>query len=127
MPEPSPDIAARVRHMRGMAQRAWEDGEFFFYVRIPEPLKPFERGEKYEEPLTAALATEGLGRVTGGGQQLGEGNRIVYCGVDVNLTERVRGLTVLREVLTRLGAPAGTVIEEFIPEFVEHPLATPRE
>ena len=125
MAEPSPDIAGRVAHMRGMAQGAWDRGRFFFYIRIPEPLYPAERGEKYEEPLAEALRAAQLGKVNGGGQQLGEGNSIVYCGVDVILTERVRGLEVLREVLPRLGAPAGTVIEEFIPEFVEHPLESP--
>lgn len=127
MPEPSPDIAPRVRHMRGVAQRVWDRGEFFFYVRIPEPLMPAGRGEKYEEPLAEVLRVEGLGKVNGGGQQLGPGNTVVYCGVDVIVSERVRGLAVLREVLTRLGAPAGTVIEEFIPEFVEHPLTAPQE
>jgi hypothetical protein len=105
-----------------MAQRAWDSGQFFFYVRIPEALYPDERGEKYEEPLAEALKEARLGKVTGGGQQLGEGKTIVYCGVDVVLQERVRGLEILREVLRQLGAPAGTMIEEFIPEFQEHPL-----
>jgi hypothetical protein len=109
--------------MRGMAQRAWDRGEFFLYIRIPEPLYPEERGRRYEEPLGEALAEARLGRVTGGGQQLGEGNSVVYCGVDVVLRERVRGLEVLRQVLRQLGAPAGTVIEEFMPQFQEHPLA----
>jgi hypothetical protein len=125
MAEPSPDIAHRVRHMQGMARQAWDRGQFFFYIRIPEPLYPAERGEKYEEPLAEMLRAAQLGKVNGGGQQLGEGNSIMYCGVDVILSERVRGLNVLREVLCRLGAPASTVIEEFIPEFVEHPLTAP--
>jgi hypothetical protein len=109
--------------MTGRAQRAWDRGEFFFYVRIPEPLYPAERGAKYEEPIKEALREANLGRVPGGGQQLGEGNSIVYCGVDVVLTERVRGLELLRDVLVRLDAPAATVIEEFVPHFQEHPLA----
>jgi hypothetical protein len=112
--------------MRGMPQQAWDRGLFFFHIRIPEPLYPKQRGEKYEEPLTEALRAARLGKVNGGGQQLGEGNTIVYCGVDVVLRERVRGLALLREVLNRLGAPRGTVIEEFIPEFIEHPLKAPR-
>jgi hypothetical protein len=45
-----------------MAQRAWDRGDFFFYVRIPEPLYPEERGEKYEQPLAEALAAGGWGR-----------------------------------------------------------------
>ena len=68
------------------------------------------------------MRAAGLGKVNGGGQQLGEGNSIVYCGVDVILSERVRGLELLREILSRLDAPTGTVIEEFLPEFAEHPL-----
>ena len=87
---------------------------FFFYVRIPEPLYPAERGAKYEEPLAEALDVARLGQVTGGGQQLGEGKSILYCGVDVEVRERGWGLAMLRKVLAQLGAPAGTVIEEFI-------------
>jgi hypothetical protein len=108
-----------------MAQQAWDRGLFFFYIRIPEPLSPEERGQKYEEPLAKALRAARLGKVNGGGQQLGPGNTIAYCGVDVILRERVQGLQLLREVLPQLGAPAATVIEEFLPDFVEHPLEAP--
>jgi hypothetical protein len=122
MAEPSPDIANRVAVMRGMAEGAAARGEHFVYVRIPEPLRPPERGDKYEDPLDAALAEVGLGEVTGGGQQLGEGGSIVYCGVDVVLRDRIAGLAFLKGALRRLVAPAGTVIEEFTPAFQEHPL-----
>ena len=125
MAEPAQEIAHRVAHMRGMAEQTWERGDFFFFIRIPEPLYPEERGEKYEEPIAEALRAAELGEVTGGGQQLGEGKSIAYCGVDVELTDRTRGLELLREVLVRLGAPATTVIEEFIPHFQEHPLTEP--
>jgi hypothetical protein len=33
-------------HMRAMARQAWDNGLFFFYVRIPEPLNPIERGQE---------------------------------------------------------------------------------
>jgi hypothetical protein len=121
MAEPSQDIAHRVVHMRGMAQRIWDRGQFFFYIRIPEPLYPEERGEKYEEPIAEALRAARLGKVSGGGQQLGEDKSIVYFAVDVELRQRGRGLGVLRAILARLGAPTGTVIEEFIPEVQEPP------
>jgi hypothetical protein len=121
MPRPSPDIAIRVDMMRGMAKIAAARGQVFVYVRIPEPLWPQERGKKYEDPLAAALADAGLGKVTGGGQQL-DGGSIEYCGVDVILNNRAQGLALLKDVLRRLGAPAGTMIEEFLPEFQEHPL-----
>ena len=122
MTEPSADIANRVAVMRGMAEDAAARGKVFVYVRIPEPLRPLERGDKYEDPLIAALVESRLGEVTGGGQQLGEGRSIMYCGIDVVLSDRIQGLAFLQEALCRLGAPAGTVIEEFTPEFQEHPL-----
>ena len=112
--------------MRGMAQRAWDNGEFFFYIRIPESLLPEERGEKYEEPLAAALRAARLGRVCGGGTKPGPGKTIAYCGVDVVVRERVRGLEVLRSKLIELGAPPETVIEEFIPKLCEHSLMPPQ-
>src|SRR4051812_43271545 len=105
MAEPSPDIANRVAVMRDMAEDARALGGFFVFVRIPEPLGPFDRGDKYEDPLASALADARLGEVTGGGQQLGDGNSIVYCGVDVVLTDWVRGLELLRQTLRQLGAP----------------------
>lgn len=123
MAEPPPEVAARVAVMRDMAERYWDDGEFFFYVRIPESLTPHERGERYEDPLAAALRRAKLGRVTGGGQQLGANNTILYCGVDVVLKERVRGLELLRRVLRRLHAPEQTIIEEHWPTYQEHRLA----
>ena len=92
MAEPSPGIANRVEVMRRMAENAHDQGEHFVYVRIPEPLGPFERGDKYEDPIETALARANLGEVTGGGQQLGERKTIAYCGIDVVLKDRARGL-----------------------------------
>jgi hypothetical protein len=122
VPPPAPDIANRVSVMTEWAESAADRGEAFVFVRIPEHILPLDREEKYEEPIHSALTDAGLGRVTGGGQQLGEGKTIAYCGVDVNLTDRERGLELLRVLLPKLGAPPGTVVEEFLPEFVEHPV-----
>lgn len=117
--------SARVRHMTERARDAWDRGEFFLFLRIPEPLRPEDRGERYEDPIDEALQTAGLGRVVGGGQQLGPGGTIAYCGVDVVLIERVRGLELIREILVQLNAPPATVIEEFLPRFTEHSLVEP--
>ncbi len=76
-----------------------------------------DRGKKYEDPLTDALGS--LGEITGGGSQMGEGNTIVYCGIDVSVNDRDRGLNVIRQSLRACGAPAATVIEEYIPEYRE--------
>jgi hypothetical protein len=113
-------IANRVPVMRQFAQAALDDGEFFFYVRIPESLLPEERGSRYEDPLIEALSEARLGRVTGGGQQLGEGNSVLYCGIDVVVSDRAGGLALLCKVLCDHGAPVGTVIEEHLPHYREH-------
>jgi hypothetical protein len=50
--------------MQNFAQAAADDGQHFFYLRIPEGLGPMARAEKYEEPLADALGE--LGEITGG-------------------------------------------------------------
>lgn len=84
-----------------------------------------ERGERFEDPLQAALDAEDLGEVTGGGSQMGEGKTVEFCGLDVEVTDRDRGLQVIREVMHRLNAPSGTVIEEYLPSYRELPLDDP--
>jgi hypothetical protein len=106
--------------MFGFAEAAAERGQHFFYILIHEPLGPMDRGDKYEDPLNNALGE--LGGVTGGGSQLGEGNTIAFCGLDVVVNHRERGLRVIRECLRACGAPPNTIIEEYVPEFAELPL-----
>ena len=109
--------------MLGLSEAAAERGQHFFYVLLREPLGPLDRGEKYEDPLAAALGE--LGEVTGGGSQMGEGDTIQYCGLDVVVNDREHGLRVIRECLRTCGAASDTVIEEYIPEFREVPLRAP--
>jgi hypothetical protein len=101
--------------MRGFPEAAAERGQHFFYVLIREPLGPIYRGAKYEDPLADALGD--LGEITGGGSQLGEGDAIEYCGLDVVVNDRDRGLKVIRACLRSCGAPADTVIEEYVARF----------
>jgi hypothetical protein len=102
------------------AQTTAQDGAdastTFVFVKIPEPIMPIDRGEKYEDPLDSTLKKEALGEVTGGGSQLSEpdkdGSRhIEWVGIDVDLTDLTRGLPVLKAELKNLGAPSGTTIE----------------
>ena len=106
--------------MLELAEAAHQRGQHFFYIRIPESIGPVERGEKYEDPLADALGE--LGDVTGGGSQLGAADTIEYCGVDVVVNDRDRGLRVIRQVMRSRGAPAATVIEEYLPKYHESPL-----
>lgn len=117
MAKQSNELDARQQVMLGFAKEAAEVGRHFFYILIREPLGPIDRSEKYEDPLNAALA--GFGEVTGGGSQMGDGNTVEYCGLDVVVDDRAAGLQVIRGSLKSSGAPANTVIEEYLPAFRE--------
>ena len=108
--------------MLGFAESAAEDGKHFFYVRIPENIGPLDRGDRYEDPLQEALTAAKLGEVTGGGSQLGDGNSVEYCGIDIVATDRERALALILETMQSLGAPSSTVIEEYLPTYREHEL-----
>jgi hypothetical protein len=93
-----------------------QEEALFVYVKIPAPIMPIERGERFEDPLDAALRKAGLGEVTGGGSSLTEpdaqGRRgIEYCGIDVDLYDPDKGIPFLRQELVRLGVPPGTVLQ----------------
>jgi len=106
--------------MAEFAEAASLRGEHFFYIRVPNLLKPKDRGEKYEDPLKDALGE--LGQVTGGGSQLGDGNTIEYCGVDVVVIDRHHGLKLVRKIMKSCGAPKETVLEEYTRSYRELPL-----
>ena len=120
-----PELDGRQETLLGFAEGAQKRGRFFFYVRIPGDIQPIERGERFEDPLQSALDAEDLGEVTGGGSQMGEGKTVEFCGLDVEVTDRYRGLQLIRKVMHRLDAPSGTVIEEYLPVFREFPLDAP--
>ncbi len=112
--------------MFDFAVTARENDEWFVYVLIPGDIGPHERGERFEDPMHETLASSGLGRVTGGGSQLGEGKSIEFCGLDVVLSEREAGIRLLKERLRELGTPPGTIIEEYLPERRDHEVTPQR-
>lgn len=120
MSKPPESMSDRVAFLREMATEAQITKETLLYVRIPGNIAPLEREERFEEPLNKALNEAEVGEVAGGGSQMGDDNKVVYCGVDVYLKDRESGLHVLRQSLRQLVAPEGTVIEEFLPEWQEH-------
>jgi hypothetical protein len=88
----------------------------FVLVRIPEPLEPLEREQKYEQPFEESLSSSGFGVLTGGGAMLSapdaEGHReIEWCGIDIDLHNFDEGLELLTTELKQLGAPNGTILE----------------
>ena len=116
------ELDGRQQTLLGFAKGAQERGNVFFYVRIPEDVQPIERSERYEDPLQVALDAEDLGEVTGGGSQMGEGTSIAFCGLDVEVRDRDKGLALIRLVMRKLSAPTATIIEEYLPTYREHAL-----
>jgi hypothetical protein len=87
----------------------------FVYVRMPGDLDPFDRHERFGDPLDEALGREQLGCVTGGGSQFAppdkdDGREVVFCGLDVDLYDVEKGLAVLCRELIRLKVPPDTVL-----------------
>lgn len=114
--------SGRETVMLNFARSAAETGEHFFYIRIPGNIRPEDRDRMFEEPLAAALKEHKAGRVTGAGSQLGKDRTIAFCGLDVVVQSRAEGLTLIRNTLRSANAPAGTVIEEYLPTRIDHPL-----
>jgi hypothetical protein len=88
-----------------------QQGTTFVFIKVNEPLQPIARGERYEDPLDAALKAAKLGEVTGGGSSLSKDKRIEWVGLDVELTNVMRGIPFLRRKLIELGAPRGSTLE----------------
>ncbi len=84
---------------------------FFVFAKIQDSVLPIERGEKYEDPLDAALKARNLGEVTGGGTQLGTGNGVAWVGVDMELVDLDEALSFAKSTLHALGAPSGSVLQ----------------
>jgi hypothetical protein len=83
----------------------------FVFVKVAESIQPIARGEKYEDPLDAALKAAKLGEVTGGGSSLSKDKQIEWVGVDVELKDVMKGVPFLRRKLIELGAPKGSTLQ----------------
>ena len=84
------------------------DPPIFLLVHLPLELSPFERAERFEDPLELALGPHGA--VTGAGTQLGDDNEPGSCTIEVEVSDVVRALPIVRRVLVEQGAPAGSAV-----------------
>lgn len=73
-----------------------------------EPIEPIDRGERYEDPLQAALEPDELGVVTGGGSQLTDEGEIANVDLDLSLANLDAALELAKRVLEEAGAPRGS-------------------
>lgn len=74
-------------------------------ARLYESIQPIDRGDRYEDPLDAALNARQVGTVTGGGSQLSEDGTIEFAEIEIELTNFDDGLGVVVEALEQAGAP----------------------
>ena len=95
MAEASPESPTALP-TAGDAEQAWDRGLFFLYSASPSV---YRRSAVRIQGAVGRSAWASRWARSRGGQHVGKGNSIVYCGVDVILRERVRGLALLREVL----------------------------
>ena len=78
----------------------------FFEIILQSADFNFGGRDEIEDPLDEALQQANLGEVTGGGSGMGVSN------IDVEATDPVRGLILIREVLQGLGVAKSTVIRQ---------------
>lgn len=96
-PEPPGEEASRDTH--------------FVFAKVIDPIDPFERDRKYEQPLARALEQRNYGEITGGGTSQAKDGRIEWVGIDLELVNLKEALQFTRSELRKLGAPAGSVLE----------------
>jgi len=75
-----------------------------------EAIQPMARGERYEDPLQAALEAGHLGDVSGGGSSIDKEYGIQFVGVDIDLAS-LDSLHLVKQILETAGAPRGSALE----------------
>ena len=99
---------------------------YFVYAKILDQVGPIDRGEKYEDPLQEVLDAEALGEITGGGTMQEKSGKILFVGIDIELTDLERGIPLIARKLHELGAPPGSTLEyEVDGKKVSHPIGGP--
>src|SRR5262245_39731545 len=91
-------------------------------ARLWEPIQPIARGERYEDPLDAALKKAGLGEVDGGGSQLAANGEVSFAELAIYLADLDGALQLTKDSLESAGAPEGSELI-FAPEAARAPLA----
>jgi hypothetical protein len=76
---------------------------------LNERLRPSERGDFYEDPLTDALQDANLGEVVGGGAMLSDVGEIEFCDVEIEATDGSDAtIAFIKDKLEEFGAAKGS-------------------
>jgi hypothetical protein len=77
-------------------------------AQLNHKLMPIDRGERYEDPLGAALESAGLGEVVGGGTMQLQTGEIEYIDVELVLSDLAKAIPLVVATLEASGAPKGS-------------------
>jgi hypothetical protein len=94
-------------------------------MHIPGNILPVDRGQRFSDPLDAALRAAGLGELSDEGTQMGIADgRYVVVGCDFHLlvSDVAPSLDLIRRTLREASAPAETTITEQTPSRTVHQL-----
>src|SRR5262245_27897189 len=81
------------------------------YARLNARILPLDRGDRYEDPLSEALAENGYAEVTGGGTGMLPSGEIDYCGLDIDIYDVEKGVPFICDFLANRGAPRGSALQ----------------
>jgi len=82
-------------------------------IFIPGNIQPIERGERFSDPLQAALERENLGEVFEEGTHLetvGDRQVVKGCQLEIEVKNLRKGLAIIEKILQEGNAPAETKI-----------------
>jgi hypothetical protein len=86
------------------------DYSFFIFAELPCYIEPIDRGERFEDPLSAQLSAANQGEVTGGGTQMSAEGGILGVGIDISLSNLDDAVALTIKILNELGAPKGSTL-----------------
>jgi hypothetical protein len=90
------------------------DPPVFLLAHLPVGISPFERADRFEDPLEEALGN--LGQVTGAGTSVDDNGVPDSCDIEIEVSDVIRALPIIRRVLVEQGAPDGTVVARLSPQ-----------
>ncbi len=80
-------------------------------AKLVGELSMLDFGERFADPLHAALHERGVGDITGGDGQQDAAGRTQWLSIDIRLVDLGDALIFVRHTLQKLGAPPGSEIE----------------
>lgn len=82
----------------------------FAQVIVPEYIEPFDRGDRYDDPLETALEESELGEIVAVGSHLNEDRVIDYVYFELALANNREAIDIVVSTLEKCGAPKGCTL-----------------